>query len=186
MPCPSIESICELLYNLENTENMVTLIFVIYLTYFERQVFNMKRNNLFFYSGEGLLDSQQIVLNGERTVTVIDCGNEFEVQNVRKIEIKPTEQSKIKLHLGPQVAFVSSNKRVVINEEKDGIYIEMLNSQEQLSKYTSIVNAQEAQGLINYIREYAPGLYSDERLHNQSLQDLRKLKENMDDLANCY
>ncbi len=146
----------------------------------------MKSNNLFFYSGEGLLDSQQIVLNGEKTVTVMDCGNEFQVQNVRKIEIKPTEQSKIKLHLGPQVAFVSSNKKLVINEEKDDIYIEMLSSQEQLSKYTSIVNAQEAKGLINYILEYAPGVYSPDKLNMQSLQDLRKLKENMDDLANCY
>lgn len=146
----------------------------------------MKNNNLFFYNGEGLLDSQQIVLSGEKTVTVVDCGNEFQVQDVGKIEIKPTEQSKIKLHLGSQVAFVSSNKKLVINEEKDGIYIEMLNSDEQLSKYTGIVNAQEAQGLINYILEYAPGVYSPDKLYNQSLQDLRQLKEHMDDLANCY
>ena len=146
----------------------------------------MKSNNLFFYCGEGFLDNQQIVLNSERAVTVIDGENEFQVQNVRKIEVKSGEQNKIKITLGPQVTFVSSNTKVVINEAQNGITIEMLKSQEQFSKYLRMVHAQEAQGLINYIMEYAPGLYTTEKLYSQPLEELRKLKESMDDLANCY
>ncbi len=62
----------------------------------------------------------------------------------------------------------------------------MLNSEEQLSKYASIVNNQEANGLIDYIRENAPDLYTIEALMVQPIEELRKLKESMDDMANCY
>lgn len=132
------------------------------------------------------MENQQIVLNNECMVTVLDCSNEFMVQNVKKIEIKAAEQGKIKISLGPQVTFISANKKIVINEAKDCICIEMLNTEEQLSKYAKLVNAQEARGLIDYIREYAPDLFSLDNLQTQSLEDLRKLKESMDDLANCY
>jgi hypothetical protein len=146
----------------------------------------MRSNNLYFNSGEGKMENQQIVLNGARTVTVIDGSTEFFVNNVRKIEIKAIEHSKIKISLGPQVAFVSDNKKIVINEENDSVCIEMLNSQEQLSKYTNVVNNQEAHGIIDYIQEYAPDLYTFEALLAQPIEELRKLKESMDDLANCY
>jgi hypothetical protein len=62
----------------------------------------------------------------------------------------------------------------------------MLNSEEQLSKYMNIVDAQKARGLIDYILEYAPDMYSIENLQSQSLLELIKLKQSMDDLANCY
>jgi len=146
----------------------------------------MRSNNLFFYCGDGLMENQQIVLNNERTVAVIDGASEFEIQNVKKIEIKSIEHGKIKICLGPQVSFVSNNKKIVINESKDKICVEMLNSEEQLSKYVKLVNAQRAQGLIDYILEYAPDLYTAENLQAQSLEELSKLKESMDDLANCY
>lgn len=146
----------------------------------------MGSNNLFFYCGDGLLENQQIVLNNEKTVSVLDGQNEVVIQNVKKIEIKSVEHGKIRISLGPQVTFVSANKKVVINETKDGISVEMLNTEEQMSKYTKQVNAQRAQGLIDYILEYAPDLYSLENLRGQSLEDLKKVKESMDDLANCY
>lgn len=145
----------------------------------------MRSNNLFFYNGEGLMPNQQIVLNGEKTVTVIDGDNEFAVQNIRKLEIK-SDHNKIKIILSPQVTFVSANKKIVINEHNDKVHIEMLNSEEQLLKYIGIVNNQEALGLIDYIREYAPGLYTLEALLAQPIDELKKLKESMDDLANCY
>lgn len=145
----------------------------------------MRSNNLFFYDGEGLMANQQIVLNGERTVTVIDGDNEFVVQNIKKLEVK-SDHNKIKIILSPQVTFVSTNKKIVINEHNDKVNVEMLNSEEQLSKYISIVNNQEALGLIDYIREYAPGLYTLDALLLQPIDELKKLKESMDDLANCY
>jgi hypothetical protein len=146
----------------------------------------MRSNNLFFHCGEGFLESQQIVLGNEGTVTVIDAENEFVVQNVKKIDIKSIEHGKVKISLGPQVTFVSANQRIVINETKDKVYIEMLNTEEQLSKYMNIVDAQKARGLIDYILEYAPDMYSKENLQGQSLQELVRLKQSMDDLANCY
>lgn len=132
------------------------------------------------------MESQQIFLNNEGTVIVIDAENEFEVHNVKKIDIKSIEHGKVKISLGPQVTFVSSNQRIVINEAKDKVCIEMLNSEEQLSKYMNIVDAQKARGLIDYILEYAPDMYSKENLQTQSLQELIRLKQSMDDLANCY
>jgi tryptophan synthase beta subunit len=146
----------------------------------------MRSNNLFFHCGEGFLENQQIFLSNEGTVTVIDGENEFVVQNVRKIDIKSIEQGKVKISLGPQVTFVSSNRRIVINDVKDKVFIEMLNTEEQLTKYMDIVDAQKARGLIDYIVEYAPGMYSLESLQAQSLKELVILKESMDDLANCY
>lgn len=145
----------------------------------------MRSNNLFFYDGEGLMANQQIVLNGERTVTIIDGDNEFVVQNIKKLEVK-SDHNKIKIILSPQVTFVSTNKKIVINEHNDKVNVEMLNSEEQLIKYISIVNNQEALGLIDYIREYAPGLYTLDALLLQPIDELKKLKESMDDLANCY
>lgn len=132
------------------------------------------------------MENQQIVLNGLRTVAIISGGNEFLIENVRKIEIKAAEQNKVKISLNPQVSFISDNKNIVINEIKDKVFIEMLNSEEQLSKYASIVNNQEANGLIDYIRENAPDLYTIEALMVQPIEELRKLKESMDDMANCY
>lgn len=146
----------------------------------------MRNNNLFFYCGEGKMENQQIVLNKETTVQVIDGNNEFQVENVKKIEVKSAEQGKVRVSLGAQVAFLSSNKKIVINESADKICIEMLNTDEQMTKYTSLVNDQQAKGLIDYIMEYAPDLYSKENLFAQSLEELRKVKESMDDLANCY
>ena len=145
----------------------------------------MRSNNLFFYDGEGSMTNQQIVLNGERTVTVIDGDNEFVVQNIKKLEVK-SDHNKIKIILSPQVTFVSANKKIVINEHNDKVNVEMLNSEEQLSKYVSIINNQEALGLIDYIREYAPDLYTLEALLLKPIDELKKLKESMDDLANCY
>lgn len=132
------------------------------------------------------MENQQIVLSKETTVAVVDGNNEFQIENVKKIEIKSAEQGKVRICLGPQVAFLSSNKKIVINESADKIYIEMLNTDEQISKNVNLVNEQQAKGLIDYIMEYAPDLYSRESLFTQSLEELRKLKESMDDLANCY
>lgn len=146
----------------------------------------MKKNNLFFYIGEGKMENQQIVLSKNAMVAIVDGDNELLVDSVKKIDIKTDEQGKIKISLNPQITFLSTNKKIVINEIADKIYIEMLNSEEQLSKYTSLVNAQKAKGLIDYILEYAPNLYTKEYLIEQSLDELCNVKENMDDLANCY
>jgi hypothetical protein len=146
----------------------------------------VRSNNLFFHCGKGFLESQQIFLNNEGTVTVIDAENEFVVQNVKKIDIKSIENGKVKISLGPQVTFISSNQRIVINETKDKVCIEMLNSDEQVSKYMNIVDAQKAQGLIDYVLEHTPDMYSRENLQAQSLQELIKIKQSMDDMANCY
>ncbi|MDF2519912.1 MAG: hypothetical protein K0R84_540 [Clostridia bacterium] len=146
----------------------------------------MKNNNLFFYSGEGRLENQQIVLNGETSVVVVDGNNEFLVENIKKIDIKCVEKGKVKIVLSPEIAFLSDNKKVVINETGGKVFIEFLNSDEQLIKYTDIVNAQKAKGIIDYILEYAPDLFSKESLLSKSLDELHKVKESMDDLANCY
>jgi hypothetical protein len=146
----------------------------------------MRSNNLFFHCGEGFLESQQIFLNNEGTVTVIDAENEFVVQNVKKIDIKSIENGKVKISLGPQVTFISSNQRIVINETKDKVCFEMLNSDEQVSKYMNIVDAQKARGLIDYVLEHTPDMYSRENLQTRSLQELIKIKQSMDDMANCY
>lgn len=146
----------------------------------------MKKNNLFFYIGEGKMENQQIVLSKNTMVAIVDGDNELLVDSVKKIDIKTDEQGKIKISLNPQITFLSTNKKIVINEIADKIYIEMLNSEEQLSKYTSLVNAQKAKGLIDYILEYAPNLYTKEYLIEQSLDELCNVKESMDDLANCY
>lgn len=146
----------------------------------------MKNNNLFFYSGEGRLENQQIVLNGETSVVVVDGNNEFLVENIKKIDIKCVEKGKVKIVLSPEIAFLSDNKKVVINETGGKVFIEFLNSDEQLIKYTDMVNAQKAKGIIDYILEYAPDLFSKESLLSKSLDELHKVKESMDDLANCY
>lgn len=146
----------------------------------------MKCNNLFFHNGESLLEKQQIMLDRESTVNVIDGHNEFTVHNVKKIEIKTIEHGKVKITLGQQVTFISPNGKIAINKVKDKVYIEMLNSEEQLAKYANIVNTQEAHGIIDYILEHTPDLYSIDTLSAKSLEELRKLKESMDDLANCY
>lgn len=132
------------------------------------------------------MENQQIVLSKNAMVAIVDGDNELLVDSVKKIDIKTDEQGKIKISLNPQITFLSTNKKIVINEIADKIYIEMLNSEEQLSKYTSLVNAQKAKGLIDYILEYAPNLYTKEYLIEQSLDELCNVKESMDDLANCY
>lgn len=146
----------------------------------------MKNNNIFFYIGEGKMENQQIVLSKETIVTIVDGDNEMLVDSVKKIEIKIDDKDKIKISLNPQVTFFSTNKNIVINEVSDKIYIEMLNSDEQLSKYTDLVNTQKSKGLIDYIVEYAPNLYTKENLVSKSFDELCKIKESMDDLANCY
>lgn len=132
------------------------------------------------------MENQQIVLSKDTMVTIVDGDNELHVDSVKKIEIKTDDHSKIKISLSPQVTFFSTNKKIVINEIADKIYIEMLNSDEQLSKYADLVKAQKAKGLIDYILEYAPDIYTNEYLVVQSLDELCKVKESMDDLANCY
>jgi hypothetical protein len=146
----------------------------------------MRSKNLYFNSGEGKLDNQQIVLSGARSVIFIDGSNEFQIDNVRKIEIKEIEHNKMKIKLDSNFTFISCNKNIAINEDDDIVFVEMLNTEEQLAKYTKIVNNQEAHGLIDYIKEHAPDLYSLEALMTKPLDELRKLKESMDDLANCY
>lgn len=146
----------------------------------------MRNSNLFFCSGDGKMENQQIVLNSECSVVVVDGDNEFLVENVKKIDVKTVENDKVKISLGPQVTFVSKNKKMVINQSQRNICIEMLSTEDQLEKYTQLVNTQEAYGLIDYIAENAPDLYSRDDLMKHSLEDLRKLKESMDDLANCY
>lgn len=132
------------------------------------------------------MEKQQIVFNQEKSVSILDGCNEFIVTNVRKIEIESLESSKLKINIGAQVTFISSNKKIVINQEKDSIVMEMLNSEEQLDLHAKAVDAQEARGLIDYILQNAPDVFVLDNLLNQPLEELRKLKESMDDLANCY
>ncbi|MGE5632443.1 MAG: hypothetical protein ACM3TR_15325 [Caulobacteraceae bacterium] len=145
----------------------------------------MKNNNLFFYDGVGTSSSKQIALNHERMVIVKDANSKFTVGNIKSIGIE-CEAAGISIKLGSEAIFFSANKKIVINDNGENIVIEVIHNEERLSECKEMINAQEVQGLIDYIEKYIPDLFTREKLQQKTLSELKQIKESMDELANSY
>lgn len=143
-------------------------------------------NNLFFHNGQGIFEDRQVMFNGEKKVIVRDACSEVEIRDVKTIKVKYNVDNSITIEIGSNAVFHSRNKRIVVNDNKDNIIIEILDTHEQVKKYQQMVDEQEARGLINYIHENAPDLYESKKLEQMSLDELKKIKEGLDELANSY
>lgn len=146
----------------------------------------MINNNLFFYKGEGKIESQQIALTGERTVVIRNEGSELVVDDIRNIEISHMYGNMVKIKIGPKVTYYPLNKKVAVNDTEGKIIINILRTEEEIKEYETMVDAQIARGLKDYIHEHVPNLYSYESLNSKNLSELKEIKEKMDDLANSY
>jgi len=146
----------------------------------------MSNNNLFFYKGEGKIDSQQLALTGERTVVIRNEGSELVVDDIRNIEISHMYGNRIKIKIGPKVTYYPLNKKIAVNDTEGIITINIVGTEEEIMEYETMADAQVAKGLKDYIHEHVPNLYSMESLNEKNLSELKQIKEQMDDLANSY
>lgn len=146
----------------------------------------MKSKNLFFYEGDDAIHCKQIALRSERTVIVKDADSRFIVEHVKDIEINSRDNAGVTIKLRPDALFYTVNKKIAINDNGENITIEVINSEESMNELKEMVNEQEAQGLINYITENVPDLYTSEKLHQKTLTELKEIKESMEDWANSY
>jgi predicted DNA-binding antitoxin AbrB/MazE fold protein len=146
----------------------------------------MKSKNLFFYEGDDAIHCKQIALSGERTVIVKDANSKFIVEHVKDIEINSRDNDGVTIKLKPHALFYTVNKKIAINDNGENIAVEVINSEEFMNELKEMEDKQEAQGLINYITEHVPDLYTKEKLHQKTLMELRKIKESMEDWANSY
>jgi hypothetical protein len=55
-----------------------------------------------------------------------------------------------------------------------------------MKEFETMADAQVAKGLVEYIHEHVPNLYTTESLSQKTLAELKEIKEQMDDLANMY
>ncbi len=146
----------------------------------------MISNNLFFYKGEGRIENRQFALTGEKTVAIMNEGSELVVDDIRNIEISQTHENKVKIKIGPKVTYYPLNKKFAISEVGGRIIINIVSTEEEMKEFEVMADSQLAKSLRNYIHEHVPNLYSIEALNQKSLDELREIKENMDDLANNY
>ncbi len=156
-----------------------------YTEYFERCDF-MNRKNLFFYNGEGIFEKKQIVFNSPKKVMFYENDSDLFLENIKSIEIEPVEGNKIKIKIGPNAVFHTKNRKVVVNIIDDDISIEIICTDERLKECVDMVHAQESKALADYIIENAPNVFHKEKLDQLSLSELKEIRENLDDLANCY
>ncbi|KUO73797.1 MAG: hypothetical protein APF77_17080 [Clostridia bacterium BRH_c25] len=146
----------------------------------------MSNNNLFFYKGEGKIESQQLALSSERTVIIRDACSELVIDGIRNIEISHKFGNRLRLKIGPKISFYPLNKKIAINDTEGSIIITIIDTEEQLREFETIADEQTAKALKDYIHENVPNLYTKESLNQKNLNELREIKENMDDLANSY
>lgn len=142
--------------------------------------------NLYFYNGEGKCKNQQIALNNPKTVLIKDVNSEFIVEDIKNIEVRCCDEYRSKIKLDHKITYYSHNKKIAITEKDSFIAIQVVNNEEQLKAFEAMVLAQEAQALIDYILENAPELYTKEKLSQKTLDELKQIKEELDDLANMY
>ena len=146
----------------------------------------MSRKNLFFYNGEGIFNKNQIVFNSAKKVMFYENDSALFLENISNIEIQSIEENKIEIKIGPNVVFHTKNRKIVVNSVDEDISIEIIGTDEKLKECMSMVNAQESNGLINYIVENAPNIFHKENLDQLTLCQLKEIREVLDDLANCY
>lgn len=146
----------------------------------------MSNNNLFFYKGEGTIEKQQFALTGDRTVVIKNEGSELVVDDIRNIEISHMYGNRVKLKIGPKVTYYPLNKKIAVNDNEGKIVISIVRSDEEIQEYESMADAQLAKGIMDYIHEHLPNLYTRESLSQKTLTELKEIKEKMDDLANMY
>lgn len=146
----------------------------------------MGNKNLFFYKGEGKIESRQLALNSERTVVIRDACCELVAEGIRNIEISHISDSRIKIKIGPRLSFYPLNKKIAINDYEGDIVITIIDNDEQMKEFELITDKQAAKALKDYIHEHLPNLYTRESLDSKDLNELREIKEKMDELANSY
>ena len=146
----------------------------------------MSNNILFFYKGEGKIDSQQLALTGERTVVIRNAGCELVVDDIRNIEISHLYGNRVKIKIGPKVTYYPLNKKVAVNDTEGKIIINIVSTEQEINEYETMADSQIAEGLIDYIHENVPNLYTKEGLTQKTLSELKEIKEQMEDLANMY
>jgi hypothetical protein len=146
----------------------------------------MSSNNLFFYKGEGRIENRQLALVGEKTVAIMNEGSELVVDDIRNIEISHMHGNKVKIKIGPKVTYYPLNKKFAINEIEGRIIINIVSTEEEMKEFEVMADAQLAKSLRDYIHEHVPNLFTIEALSQKSLNELREIKEKMDDLANSY
>ncbi len=146
----------------------------------------MSSNNLFFYKGEGKIDNQQLALTNERTVVIRNEGSELVVDDIRNIEISHLYGNRVKIKIGPKVTYYPLNKKIAVNDTEGKIIINIVSTEEEMAEYETMADSQMAKGLIDYIHENVPNLYTKESLSQKTLKELKEIKEQMDDLANMY
>lgn len=143
-------------------------------------------NNLFYYKGEGRIESQHLALTGERTVVIRNEGSELVVEDIRNIEISHMYGNRVKIRIGPKVTYYPLNKKIAVNDTEGKIIINIVRTDEEILEYETMAQAQMAKGIIDYIHEHAPNLYTRESLRQKNLSELMEIKAQMDELANMY
>lgn len=146
----------------------------------------MSNKVLFFYKGEGKIDNQQLALTGERTVVIRNAGCELVVDDIRNIEISHLYGNRVKIKIGPKVTYYPLNKKVAVNDTEGKIIINIVSTEEEINEYETMADSQIAEGLIDYIHENVPNLYTKENLNKKTLRELKEIKDQMEDLANMY
>lgn len=146
----------------------------------------MSNNNLFFYKGEGKIESRQLALTSERTVVITNEGSELVVDDIKDIEISHMYGNSLKIKIGPKVTYYPLNKKIAVNDTDGKIVINIVRTNEEMKEYETMADEQLANSLRDYIHEHVPNLYTIESLSKKDLSELKKIKEKMDDLANCY
>ncbi|HYF83780.1 MAG TPA: hypothetical protein VEB00_12215 [Clostridia bacterium] len=146
----------------------------------------MSSNNLFFYKGEGKIEGQQLALTSERTVIIRNEGSEVVVDDIWNVEISHMYGNRVKIKIGPKVTYYPLNKKIAVNDTEGKIIINIVNTDEEIAEYETMADSQMAKGLVDYIHEHAPNLYAKESLNQKTLNQLKEIKEQMDDLANMY
>ncbi len=124
----------------------------------------MSSNNLFFYKGEGKIDNQQLALTNERTVVIRNEGSELVVDDIRNIEISHLYGNRVKIKIGPKVTYYPLNKKIAVNDTEGKIIINIVSTEEEMAEYETMADSQMAKGLIDYIHENVPNLYTKESL----------------------
>ncbi len=146
----------------------------------------MSNNNLFYYKGEGKIESRQLALTGEKTVVIMNEGSELVVDDIKSIEISHMYGNKVKIKIGPKVTYYPLNKKFAVSEVDSRIIINIVSTEEEMKEFEVMADAQLAKSLRDYIHEHVPNLYTIEGLSGKNLSELRDIKEKMDDLANNY
>lgn len=143
-------------------------------------------NNLFYYKGEGKIESRQLALTGEKTVVIMNEGSELVVDDIKSIEISHMYGNKVKIKIGPKVTYYPLNKKFAVSEVDSRIIINIVSTEEEMKEFEVMADEQLAKSLRDYIHEHVPNLYTKEGLGGKNLSELREIKEKMDDLANSY